>query len=156
MFSFKNHIFVISLITFIILNSCKLQDPSNSHGIVFLKNRSEKLVINNSNKNDVIDIIGQPHTKSINNSNEWMYIERILTKGSFHKLGQNVLKENNVLILNFDKYGILISKKLLNLNDKKNVNFSEMKTNNELSQKSFVEKFLNSMRTRMYGNRKKN
>ena len=38
---------------------------------------------------------------------DWIYIERVLTKGEFHKLGQNVLKENNVLVLTFDKYGIL-------------------------------------------------
>ena len=40
----------------------------------------------------LLKLIGQPHTKSINNENEWIYIERILTKGKFHKLGQNVLK----------------------------------------------------------------
>ena len=26
------------------------------------------------------------------NENEWIYIERVLTKGEYHKLGQNVLK----------------------------------------------------------------
>ena len=36
-----------------------------------------------------------------------MYIERVLTKGEYLKLGQNILKTNNILILNFDKYGVL-------------------------------------------------
>ena len=104
--------------------------------------------------NDVINIFGQPHSKSLNNNNQWIYIERVLTKGEFHKLGQNVLKTNNVLILSFDKYGVLKVKKILDKDDLKVVKFSEKKTENKLAQKSFIEKFLNSMKTRMYGNKK--
>ena len=99
----------------------------------------------------MLQIIGQPHTTSIVNKNEWMYIERVLTKGDYHKLGQNILKTNNVLILNFDKYGILKSKKFLNKDNIKKVDFAKMETNNELTQKSFVEKFLSSVKSKMYG-----
>ena len=41
----------------IILIGCQLQESSKNHGIVFLKNRSEKLKVNYSNTNDVIKII---------------------------------------------------------------------------------------------------
>ena len=149
MFFNINHNFKIILIFFILIG-CQLQDPNNNHGIVFLENRSNELVINKSNKNDVLNLIGQPHSKSINNDNEWFYIERILTKGEFHKLGQNILKENNVLVLDFDKYGILKYKKMLDKNDIRKMTFSEKNTENELAQKSFIEKFLSSIRTRMY------
>ena len=149
MFFNINHNFKIILIFFILIG-CQLQDPNNNHGIVFLENRSNELVINKSNKNDVLNLIGQPHSKSINNDNEWFYIERILTKGEFHKLGQNILKENNVLVLDFDKYGILKYKKMLDKNDIKKMKFLEKNTENELAQKSFIEKFLSSIRTRMY------
>ena len=139
--------------TFIILINCQLQEPYKNHGIVFLENRAEKLVIDTSNKNDIIKIIGQPHSKSIKNNNEWIYFERVITKGEFHKLGQNVLKSNNVLILTFDKYGILKNKQFLDKNDKKKIIFSKKQTKNELTQKSFVEKFLSSVRSKMYGNK---
>ena len=56
-------------------------------------------------------------------------------------------------MLNFDRYGILKSKKLLDLNDNKNVKFSDKATVNEIRQKSPVEKFLNSVRQKMYGSR---
>ncbi len=137
----------------VILNACKLQEPSKNHGIVFLKNRSEKLELNKTNKNDVIRIIGQPHTKSINNNNDWIYIERVLTKGEYHKLGQNILKSNNVLVLSFNKYGILEKKIFLDKNDKKRLKFSNRETQNELTQKSFVEKLLTSIREKMYRNK---
>ena len=153
MFFFKNHIIPILISFFLILIGCKLQEPYQNHGIVYLKNRSDKLKINYSNKNDVIKIIGQPHSKSIDDKNEWFYIERVLTKGDYHKLGQNVLKENNILVLNFDKYGVLKEKTFFDKNDKKNILFSTNKTDNELTQKSFVERFLSSIRTKMYGSR---
>ena len=102
----KYHKNLFFLAIFLILNACQLQEPSKNHGIVFLENRSKKLIVNSTNKNDVLRIIGYPHSKSVKNENEWFYMERVLTKGDYHKLGQNVLKTNNVLVLNFDKYGI--------------------------------------------------
>ena len=149
---FIKYKFLISIL-FIILISCQLQEPSKNHGIIFLKNRSDNLIVNTSNKNDVLKIIGQPHSTSINNDNEWIYIERVFTKGDYHRLGQNVLKSNNVLVLEFDKYGILKEKKLLNKYDKNKISFSKKNTENELSQKSFVERFLSSVREKMYRNR---
>ena len=110
------------------------------------------MTLNKSNKNDVIRTIGQPHSKSISDEDNWFYIERVLTKGDFHKLGQNILKTNNVLVVTFDKYGVLKEKFFLDKNSKKNVKFSENKTINDISQKSFVEKFLQSLKTKMYKN----
>ena len=148
-FSFKNHTKLILIILLFILNSCKLQEPTKNHGILFLENRANKLIVNKDNTNDVIKLIGSPHIKSIN-SNEWIYIERVLTKGKFIKLGQNVLKENNVLVLSFDKYGVLESKIFLDKTSKKKLKFSEKETENSLSDRSFVEKFLERLRKKMY------
>jgi outer membrane protein assembly factor BamE (lipoprotein component of BamABCDE complex) len=153
-FKFKNHLKKVFLILFIILNGCKLQEPSKNHGILFLENRSNKLIVEKSNKNDVLKVIGQPHSKSINNDDIWFYIERTLTKGKYHKLGKHVLKTNNVLVLKFNKYGVLQVKELLTKDDIKKVSFSKETTKNELTKKSFVEKFLSSVKQKMYGNRR--
>ena len=150
--NFKYHSTLLIFVFFILIG-CQLQEPTKNHGIVFLENRSNKLVINQSNQNDVLKIFGQPHTKSIDNNNKWIYIERVLTKGKYHKLGKNVLKSNNVLVLKFDKYGILKEKVILDKFDKNSLVFSENTTQNQMSQKSFVEKFLSSIREKMYGNR---
>ena len=106
-----------------------------------------------SNQNDVIKSIGHPHSKSINDENEWFFVERTLTKGEFHKLGKNILKESNILILKFDKYGILKEKMLLTKDDIKKLAFSDKETSNELSQKSFIQNFLTSLRDKMYKKR---
>jgi|TARA_B100001059_G_scaffold236490_1_gene287279 outer membrane protein assembly factor BamE (lipoprotein component of BamABCDE complex) len=154
-FRLKNHTNFYLLPIFIILIACQLQEPTKVHGIIFLENRAKKLTIDQSNKNDVIQIIGQPHAKSIANENEWIYIERVFTKGNYHKLGRNVLKSNNVLVLNFDRYGILKQKLLIDKENKNKVKFSKSITENEITQKSAVEKFLSSIKEKMYSNRKK-
>ena len=150
-FKFKNHYFFSNILILLILTSCQLKESSKSHGILFLENRANKLIVNKTNKNDTISIIGQPHSKSIENENEWIYIERVFIKGEFHKLGQNVLKSNNVLFLEFDKYGILFNKKLFNKNDIKKMEFSKKITKNDLSKKSFVEGLFSSLKSKMYG-----
>ena len=137
-----------------ILIGCQLQEPTKNHGIVFLENRSNKLLINKTNQNDVLKIIGQPHSKSIKDLNTWIYIERVLTKGKYHKLGKHVLKSNNVLVLSFDKYGVLKAKDFYDKNDIKKMEFSKKKTENKLTKKSFVESFLSSIKEKMYGSKK--
>ena len=153
-FKFKNHLNKFFFILFFILNACKLQEPAKNHGILFLENRTKKLVIQKTNKNDVLNVIGQPHSKSINDVNIWFYIERTLTKGKYHKLGKHVLKTNNVLVLQFDKYGVLQIKEILTKDDLKKLSFSKQSTKNDLTKKSFVEKFLTSVRQKMYGNKR--
>lgn len=141
---------MLLVVSFTILYSCQLQEPTKNHGILYLKNRSEKLSINQSNMNDVLRIVGNPHSKSISNKNEWIYIERVLTKGKFFKLGKNVLKKNDILVLSFDKYGILKEINFYDKNSKNKIAFSTNTTENNVSQKSFVEKFLQSIKTKMY------
>tara|TARA_B100000963_G_scaffold351386_1_gene362908 strand:- start:385 stop:849 length:465 start_codon:yes stop_codon:yes gene_type:complete len=154
MFSFfKNH-FIKIIIIFIILSGCKLQEPLKTHGIVYLENRANKLIINKSNKNDVIKIFGQPQIRDSDNIDTWIYLERILTKGKYHKLGKHIVKQNNILILDFNKYGILKNKKILNKEDINQIKFSKKNTENELSQKNFIRSFLESIRQKMYSNRK--
>ena len=151
--SFKYHSIIFLFITFLILLGCQLQEPAKNHGILFLDNRSKKLTINKSNKNDVIKILGQPHSKTFDQDDTWIYIERTLTKGKYHKLGRHELKTNNTLILSFDKYGILENKDFYNKEDINKIKFSKKTTSNDLSKKSFVESFLQSVKKKMYGNR---
>ena len=57
------------------------------------------------------------------------------------------------MILSFDKYGILENKDFYNKEDINKIKFSKKTTSNDLSKKSFVESFLQSVKKKMYGNR---
>jgi outer membrane protein assembly factor BamE (lipoprotein component of BamABCDE complex) len=155
--SFVNskHIKIFYIILFpFILSNCQLKEPKKSHGINFLENREKVLIIGKTNKNDVIKLIGHPHTISIKDENTWIFFERTTTRGKLIKLGQNVLQSNNLLELKFNKYGVLKNKKILSKEDMREVKYSKVATENEISQKSFVGKFLSSIRQKMYGKRK--
>jgi outer membrane protein assembly factor BamE (lipoprotein component of BamABCDE complex) len=139
---------------FVILIGCQLQDTKKTHGIIYLENRSKALNVNDSNKNDVIKILGKPQIKSFDDDDTWIYAERLLTKGKIHKLGKNVLKENNILTLKFDKYGILIDKKFFDKTKINKISFSKKITENDITEKSFITTFLESVRQKMYENKK--
>ena len=153
-FKIKHYKSLILIILITILSNCQLKDPIKGHGINFLKNRSEKISINKSNKNDVINVLGNPHTKSIDDENLWFYFDRKLSSGKLVKFGDMNLLENNVLILYFDKYGIVTKKEFFSKEDMKKIKYSEMKTNNPVTQDSFVTSFLQSVRQKMYGKKK--
>ena len=80
--------------------------------------------------------------------------DRKLSGGSIVNFGEMDLLENNVLVLNFDKYGIVIQKEFYSKEDMKKIKYSEMKTENPVSKQSFVTSFLQSVRQKMYGKRK--
>ena len=134
-----------------LLNNCQLKDPNKFHGINFLENREKALTVGKTNQNDVIKLMGNPHSTSLTNKDTWIYFERTIAKGKLIKLGQNVLKENNVLEIQFDKYGILKSKQIFNKKNMNEVKYSDKKTENDIAQKSFVGKFLSSIKQKMYG-----
>lgn len=98
--------------------------------------------------------MGFPHAKSLNDSNTWYYFERTLQKGKMHKLGQNILKENNVLVLSFNSAGILEKKDIKTKEDMKKLRFTKENTENIKVKRSFVNRFLGSIRQKMYGKRK--
>jgi len=135
------------------LDNCQLKEANKSHGVNFLENREKTLIVGKTNQNDVVKLIGKPQSTSLTSKNNWIYFERTLARGKLIKLGQNVLKENNVLELKFDKYGILTSKKIYNKKNMNVVKYSKKETENDVSQQSFIGKFLSSVKQKMYGKR---
>ena len=116
---------------------------------MYLENRQELLKVNISNKNDVIDRLGRPHSKSLTNDDTWIYIERTKSKGKIYTLGRNVLINNNVLVVSFDKYGIINEKLFYDKDNMKDYKFTKAETDNEVRRGSFVQSFLQSLRQKM-------
>ena len=150
----KHTILILTIVLSFFLANCQKNKVIKSHGIFYLENRDKLLKVNSTNVNDVIKILGQPHTRSIKDKNTWLYIERTRTKGKMIKLGRNVLLNNNVLIVKFNNYGILKEKILYNKSDMNSYKFAEVTTPNDIRRGSFIESFLSSIREKMYANKK--
>ena len=149
----KIKLLLILLLPFII-TACQQNEVLKTHGIAYLDKREKLISINQSNKNDVVKILGHPSTKGMENNNLWIYIERTLTKSVAFKLGKNHLKKNNVLVLEFNKYGILEKKEFYNKDRMKKIEFAEAVTENELRKENFIVGFLSSIKQKMEANRK--
>ena len=133
---------------------CQRHEVIKTHGISYLDKREKLIVVNKTNKNDAITILGQPATKGMVDDNLWIYIERTRTRGKLFKLGRNYLKKNNVLVLDFDKYGILKKKEFYNKKDMNQINFAKNVTSNEIRRENFIYSFLSSVRQKMLIKRK--
>ena len=140
---------IILLIIFVFVANCKFDKIVNSHGVHHLDKKQKELIVQFSNKNDIIQLLGPPATKSKFNNDLWIYIERKKTRTTLLKFGKKKIFANNVLLLEIDNKGLLAKKDFFDINNMKKINFSDNKTENSKSKKSFVYDFLSSMRQRM-------
>ena len=147
-------IFFLALAILFLLSACQRNPVVKTHGISYLENREKLIVVNKSNKNDVVNVLGQPATKGMADDNLWIYIERTRTRGTMLKLGRNYLKKNNVLVLEFTTYGILSKKEFFDKTKMERISFAKDQTENEIRKENFVYSFLSSIRQKMQTKRK--
>jgi outer membrane protein assembly factor BamE (lipoprotein component of BamABCDE complex) len=141
--------FYYSIFIFLFVTNCTLNKVIKHHGVHFLEKKNAKLIVNNTNKNDIIKILGPPSTKSTFDNDLWIYIERSTSSSRLSKLGKKKLIKNNVLILEINQRGILSEKIFIDKDDMNNLKFSKDFTQMTYSKKSFIYDFLSSMRQKM-------
>ena len=137
-------IFFIFIFLFIL--NCSSNKISNNHGFLSLQKKFDKITVNKTNKNDITNIIGPPSSISNFDNDKWFYIQRIKTNQSLFKLGIKKIKTNNILIVKFNNRGILIDKKILNINDMNDIKFSKDITEKEFKQNDLLFKVFSSLR----------
>ena len=141
-------IILILPIFFLILN-CSFNKVIQNHGVHNLEKKQAKLKVNQSNKNDIFDIIGPPSTKSSFDNDIYIYIKKKTSSSKLTKLGKKKLIRNNVLVLEVDNKGVLLSKQFYNMDDMKKIQFDESITEMNQTRKSFIYNFLYSVRQKI-------
>ena len=139
----------ILLLTLLILSSCSFNKIVKHHGVHNLEEKQTKLKINYTNKNDILKLIGPPSTKSTFDNDIYIYIERKTSGTNLAKLGKKKLLKNNVLVLEIDRKGILLSKKFYDKNDMNSIVFDDSETGIKYSKRSFIYNFLSSVRQKI-------
>ena len=137
------------ILIFIFLTSCSINKVVQHHGVHNLEKKQTKLKINYTNKNDIIKLIGPPSTKSTFDNEVYIYIERKTSSSKITKLGKKKLIANNILVLEIDNKGLLISKKFYNKDDMNRIKFDEDVTSIDYDKKSFIYRFLYSLRQKI-------
>ena len=108
-----------------------------------------ELKLKTTNKNDLYKIIGPPSFKSDFNKNKWFYIERLKSNQSIFKFGTQKIKKNNVLIVELSKDGLLIDKKILNLDNMNDVKYLKTQTDKEFQNKTVLYDVFSSLREKI-------
>ena len=108
------------------------------HGVPFLEKKQKELIVNESNKNDIKEILGNPSTRSKFDNDVWIYIERKQTQSKLKNLGKMKIFKNDVLVLEIDKYGILKKKNFYNKDDMKKIRIVDASTEAGFEKNSFI------------------
>ena len=140
---------IFFIILTIFLTSCKLNKVVNHHGIHNLEAKSQELLINQTNINQIKDLLGPPSSTSYFDEDILIYLERKTSNSKLLKLGKKKLIANNVLILEVDNRGMLINKEFLNQSDLNKLKFTNKTTKTIADQESFVSRALSGVITKI-------
>ena len=119
------------------------------HGVPNLEKKQQLLKLNETNKNDIIKILGNPSTKSKFDNDVWIYIERQQTQSKLKNLGKMKIFKNDVLVIELNNFGMLIKKEFYNIDNMENVKIVEATTEAGFKRNSFIYNFMSSMRQKM-------
>ena len=140
-------IFLIILTIF--LTSCKLNKVVKHHGIHNLETKSKELFINETNINQIRNLLGPPSSTSYFDKDILIYLERKTSNSKLLKLGKKKLIANNVLLLEVDNRGMLINKEFLNQDDLNKLEFTKKTTKKTIGKESFVSRALSGVITKI-------
>ena len=139
----------IFIFIFVIISSCSSGKVVNSHGNNLINITNSKLIVNKTNKNDILDILGPPSSKSSFDENIWIYIETKKQSTSLFKVGSRKLVKSNVLVVRINERGILEKKDYYNIDDMNKIKFSEQVTQSGYDKNSYVYGVLRSLRDKI-------
>ena len=149
-----NKVIFLTLITFFLIANCSQREVIKTHGIAYLEKREKLIIINETNKNDTVKLLGKPSTKGMVDDNLWIYIERTKVRGSMFTFGKSHIKKNNILVIEFNNYGIASRKEFYNKDNMNKISFAKDITVNEIRKENFIESFLASVRQKMQTKKK--
>ena len=141
--------FVFIIVISILIQNCSLNKVVKRHGVQNLEKKRKKIVLNQTNKNDIFELLGPPSTYSLGAVETLIYIERSTSSSKISKLGGKKLLKNNVLVVEVNDRGIATNKKFLNKEDMKEINFSKKTTDIKYADKDFIYDFLSSLRKKI-------
>ena len=124
---------IIFLMLILLTMNCSINKVSNIHGFRLLEAKYHQITVNTSNKNDIRKKIGPPSSVS-RFKNIWFFVERKKTNQTIFKLGEKKISKNNILVLEFDDFGILRYKSLLDISDMNNIKIVKKKTSKQFQQ----------------------
>mgnify|MGYP001172393055 FL=1 len=137
------------LIIYLLLTDCNVKKKIDHHGVHLLEKKNKLLIINQSNKNDILKLLGPPSVQSSFDNDLLFYIERKITSGNLINLGGKKLLVNNVLVVELDDRGMLVKNEFYDLKKMNDIKIVKKVTEVDYQKTSFIYDFLSSMRQKV-------
>ena len=137
------------IFSLIIVSNCTIKPVVKHHGVPSLEKKQNLLLVNKTNKNEIIKSLGIPSTKSKFDNDVWIYIERKQTQSKLKYFGKMKISKNDVLVLEINSYGILKKKEFYNKDDMEKIKITENTTEVGFRRDSFIYNFMSSMRQKI-------
>ena len=137
---------IIYFLIFLLLSFCSPKKIENVFGVHNLLIKQKSLNLNQSNRNDILKILGEPLAKDFIDNNIWLFNE---TKEGVSYFGKKYIIKSDTIIVQFDNKGILINKQILNINQMKDLSFDEFKTASLSIDQSLFKQILSSTKKRL-------
>jgi len=134
------------------LASCTFNKIDNVHGVPNLKNKSKLLKINQSNKNDIVTLLGPAPLKN-DDEKKWTYFEVRETKSRY---GKEIIYVNDYIEFYFNKYGVINKMEQYDLKSMNKVTFTKEITKSMGVKDTFSKNLFSSTRKRMENLKNKN
>ena len=133
----------------IVVSNCSFKKVVKHHGVPFLDKKQKQLIIDQSTSNDIRKILGSPSTQSKFDNNIWIYIERKKANRSVFKLGTQKIENNNIVIIEIDKRGLVVKKEFLDINDMNEYKFTEKNTTTSYDKNSYISGVIKSLKQKI-------
>ena len=137
------------LIIYLLLANCNVKKKIDHHGVHLLEKKNKLLKINQSNRNDILKLLGPPSVQSSFDNDLLFYIERKITSGNLINLGGKKLLVNNVLVVELDDRGMLVKNEFYDLKKMNDIKIVKKVTEVDYQKTSFIYDFLSSMRQKV-------
>ena len=137
------------LIIYLLLANCNVKKKIDHHGVHLLEKKNKLLKINQTNRNDILKLLGPPSVQSSFDNDLLFYIERKITSGNLMNLGGKKLLINNVLVVELDERGMLVKNEFYDLKKMNDIKIVKKVTEVDYQKTSFIYDFLSSMRQKV-------
>ena len=141
--------YLIISIIILFINNCSINKVVKHHGVHQLEIKQKNVKTEIDNINDIKNKLGPPSSKNGFDDNIWIYLERKTTVSNLKTFGKKDLLVNNILILEFDKRGILKKKNFLNKDDMKEIKFSDKESDVVSTKENFINTVLQTLRKKI-------
>lgn len=138
----RQTILTITVLCTVLFATSACTKRMETHGSIVKQERLDRIKIGSHTKNDVAELLGSPSATGTFNNKRWYYFTE---KAAVRALGRSKLLEREIVIVDFDKQGVVSSLTFKSKDDAQKVNPSKKTTTTYGQTLGIIDQFINNL-----------